>query len=125
MFRKIKKALQGGNVEEKIKMDDVLDFIKGLSESEQEKIYKYTVGCIKELRKEKSIQLSANFRIGQRVCWQSRKYGTKIFGAINRINPKSASVTEEGKPFVKWSVSYSFLRDATAETKNAIPSASN
>lgn len=94
----------------KITMVDVLDFVRGLSEPEQKKIYKYVADCVRESRRKKSAVSRLNFRLGQRVCWNSQRHdGYMIFGEIVKLNTKSATIVEENERPTRWTVDYALL----------------
>jgi hypothetical protein len=53
-------------------------------------------------------KIARNFYVGQRVSFDSRKRGIKIYGRITRVNIKSISLRAEGG-YGNWKVSPDYL----------------
>lgn len=76
------------------------------------------VELIRDADRREGQKFLSSFRVGDRVWWDSKKGGRRIYGRIVRINPKSVGIdAEDGR---RWRVHWSFLNFADdQDTKGA------
>lgn len=73
----------------------------------------HVVSLIRDADRMEGTKALSQFRIGDRVWWDSSKGGRRIYGRIIRINPKSVGIdADDGR---RWRVHWSFLNHAKDE----------
>ena len=88
-------------------VEEMIKYVYKLNEEELTQLV-YAIKDRRDYLNSKSLQ---GFRVGDRVTWTKGQsiYKETYKGEVEKINPKSVGVKEDGRSWVKWRISPSML----------------